>query len=184
MKIMMGMSFEFNAAISQQSITNNFWFYPCELRFITRHEFKKALQHYGLSVLMAEEVDEMFDNIDANGDGVLEHLELEEYLKNVWGRYLEDTTSHASDDVRRQYTQNRALQARAKKRKEAIDIRQQLANARAARERKTKQPRAIAGQSMIAANASNSPEDRVQQYLLEMRTKQDEKWRSMQSRGM
>jgi hypothetical protein len=164
---------------------------------ITREEFKKGLSNYGMSVLMGSEVDSIFQAVDVNEDGVIEYSELEDYIKNEWRAIGDEDVSNA--DVRRQYAQNRALMANKQKKRDARKLRQQLAEAKAARERVLKDGNAginlelrhhgldSGAEDAVAASGEGdriAAEARVRHYLLNMRSKQDEKWRSARARDV
>jgi CRP-like cAMP-binding protein len=152
---------------------------------ITREEFKKGLIKHGMSVIMGDEVDTIFDTVDDNGDGVLEFWELEQYMANStdWNAKSEDLLGH---DIRRQYTQNRAIMAKKKRKEEAANMRLKLAEARAARARVVKEGTtgiaAMGGAAAGAAKDGVSAKNRVHHYLVKMRNKQDEKLMASRAR--
>jgi hypothetical protein len=156
---------------------------------ITKLEFKKGLELYGLSVIMGAEVDTIFKTMDTNGDGIVEYSELEDFMKAEWSEVCDEEVH--SVDIRRQYAENRAMMNVRQKRKDARKSRKKLAEAKAARERVIKDGNAIVSADAGAGSAVGTggkgsriaAEARVRHYLLNMRSKQDEKWRSARARG-
>jgi Ca2+-binding EF-hand superfamily protein len=150
---------------------------------ISRHEFKKGLENYGMSVIMGPEIDTMFKAMDANGDGVVEYSELEDYLKAEWSDVCDEEVSGA--DIRRQYAENRAMMSTDKRKEDARKDRKKLAEAKAARELKEGVLVGLRDEDLAKHMGSRqvAAEVRVRHYLLNMRSRQDEKWRSARARG-
>jgi hypothetical protein len=131
---------------------------------------------------------------------VLEFWELEQYMMTAkdWNCKSDDLIGH---DVRRQYVQNRAIIAKNKRMAEEKRVRLKLAEAKAARLRAVKEgasrkQRAIkegaasmtkivkgAGAGVAAGATTRLAKGRVDQYLLKMNVKADEKRMASKSRG-